>query len=443
MSLKLNQEVTLSLQKIYTWLKRNPSQVITSFSRSAQFYDEPPFFLFHTEIAVDPEQKYFGANGEGFAFHSKELAALKALMEGFERYSLYTVPKKILKASLTQLRKQAKSFLDPDQVVSFTTQQLQQPQFKNFQRTSSSVFGWVAGKSLESNKSTLLPAQLVYLTYSRSKSEPSIHVPLSTGAAASSSREGAILSGIFEVVERDAFMITYLNRLERDQVDLDSDPELERIKKLAQEYQLEPYLIDISSDLSIYSFLGVLIDKTGKGPVISLGLKSGLNPQSTMLGALQEAFHPRAWVRSQMIEHQGHKHAESSTCRTLVDRALFWSNLQHLHLVDFLFNTRMPIKKVGNYKNLSTGETKKDLQKVKTILQQHGLQGFYCDITPEKLKGAGVKCVKVLIPQLQPLYLDDLFPYHGGVRLYDVPQKLFPNRSLSIQGLLDVPHPFL
>jgi ribosomal protein S12 methylthiotransferase accessory factor len=435
------QEVARSLKKIYRYLKQNKDSVIRSFSRSAQFYDEPPFYLFHTEINVPDKEKYFGANGEGFSFESEELAALKALMEGFERFSLYTIEQPIFTSSINALQGE---YLHPSAVVGFSANQLSQPKFQQFHYDQDTEFGWVKGQSLSTKEQpTWLPAQLIYLTYPKPKTEPTIHFPLSTGAAAGTSKERAIANGIYEIVERDAFMITYLNRLNRPHIDLMSHPDLKQIALLAKEYHLEPHIIDISTDLDIYSFVGVLVDKTGKGPVVSLGLKSGLHPLKTMIGAFQEAFHPRPWIRSQMIIHPNHD-TQQTTCRTLVDRALFWTDQTHLQFLSFLLSEKTKVRKVATYKNKSGKTIQEDLRLLLHTLAKRKLDIYYVDITPAALQGNLVHCVKVLIPQLHPLYLDDLYPYWGGKRLYEVPPKIDPSFSQTKeQNLFRVPHPFL
>ncbi len=68
----------------------------------------------------------------------------------------------------------------------------------------------------------------------------------------------------------------------------------------------------------------------------------------------------------------------------------------------------------------------------------------YVDISNNKLKKYGIKVVKVIIPQLQPLYLDERYPYLGGTRLYEVPIKLgFLKTAKQENELNKIPHPFL
>jgi ribosomal protein S12 methylthiotransferase accessory factor len=56
----------------------------------------------------------------------------------------------------------------------------------------------------------------------------------------------------------------------------------------------------------------------------------------------------------------------------------------------------------------------------------------------------GFRVVKVVIPNLHPLYLDEKHPYLGGKRLYDVPVKLgFLKNPRKEDEFNKISHPFL
>jgi ribosomal protein S12 methylthiotransferase accessory factor len=74
-----------------------------------------------------------------------------------------------------------------------------------------------------------VPACLMSLPYSapfREQGEQTIGPSISTGQAAAASTEAALLGGLCEVIERDAFSIAWLNRLSMPEVQIDSDPVL-------------------------------------------------------------------------------------------------------------------------------------------------------------------------------------------------------------------------
>ena len=67
---------------------------------------------------------------------------------------------------------------------------------------------------------------------------------------------------------------------------------------------------------------------------------------------------------------------------------------------------------------------------------------YYKDITIEKFKKLNYHIVKVIIPKMQPIYLNEKYPLLGGDRLYSIPEKLGFKRKLEL-NLNKFPHPFL
>src|SRR5262249_40557602 len=70
---------------------------------------------------------------------------------------------------------------------------------------------WAHGTSLVTQTQVMLPAAMVFVPYQYrlSVGEAPVAQPISTGLAAGCSFEEAALSGLCEVIERDAFTITW------------------------------------------------------------------------------------------------------------------------------------------------------------------------------------------------------------------------------------------
>jgi ribosomal protein S12 methylthiotransferase accessory factor len=68
------------------------------------------------------------------------------------------------------------------------------------------------------------------------------------------------------------------------------------------------------------------------------------------------------------------------------------------------------------------------------------------DITPNiaAVRHTAFKVVMVIIPELQPMHLDERHPYLGGERLYQMPVTLgYKDRPSREEELNPFPHPFL
>lgn len=410
------------------------SGFIHSVKRAPFYNDEPKLFSYLAILKDSSELSDGGSVDEsaGGASLSPEKALMKALGEAIERYCLSIYREKnFVKASYAELRDKA---LNPSEVISFSPSQLKKRKFKNFVFNEHTRFKWIEGYSLKQGKEILVPAQIVYVPY-KYKREKVIRFPITTGAASSSSLAEAIYRGICEVIEREAFIITYLNKLPRRKVDLQySGVEIEELAEIYSRYNLELSIFDITTDIKIPVMLGLLIDRTRLGPAISLGASADLDLHNGAIKAAEEAQHSRPWMRKEMEEGDKNK----SVC-TLEGRGLYWSDVKMIPKIKFLEGKERPFKLKKRGKEKTAEENLKEALKA---LSELDLEVIFVEVTTREVKRAGFRVVRVIIPQLQPLYLDECFPYLGGKRLYNVPIRLGILKRRS-KFLNRIPHPFL
>lgn len=398
--------------------------------RSWFFNDEPKLFSYNVDLNCLVKNPLANDDGMGSGTDLiPKVALMKALGESIERLCLCTYDEKqFIKSSYKNIKNQA---IDILKLRNFSESQLVNKNFLHYLFDDNSVFSWIKGYSLRDNKEILIPAQLVYVPYEFGN-ELCIRDPITTGAAASTSLGGAIYRGLCEIVERDAFMITYLNKLSQNNIDLNRHKELKNMKELCERYNLELKVVNISTDIGVSTMMGVIIDKTGIGPAVSFGLSSDLDPVIAAIGAANESFHSRPWIRSEMIKQNYNK-----TTDELVKRGLYWSNPNMINKCDFLFKNK-------KYKNIKQKyKSKYNPKKLKEILKLFNNLGYdvcFVEVTIPDIRKIGFRVVKVVVPDLHPLYLDDDHPYLSSKRLFEVPKKIGYKNSTKLNN---IPHPFL
>ena len=427
------------LGSLYKFLVASDGRVIKKIVQLFQYNDEPKFWLYHAAVNVRNADHYFGVNGEGFSVDSKDDALLKSIVEGIERFCLYKPPKKFMEFTLDELDKSEHKYLDPREMIPFSKNQLKNKAYAQFIQKANSKYGFVRGVSVLSGADNFIPAQLVYLNYKRLKSEPVIQLPLSTGAAAGSSISLAILSGICECIERDAFMIAYLTKFVKSEVDITSHPDLKIFNDLALRYRSKIRLFDITNDISVPTYWALYIDETGIGPALTVGASASLNQLRAMKSALEESLHSRTWIRSHMNAAMGKEEKRNQ----MLERGLYWSKLERLKKLSWLLEGNWKKKTVDKIdeKNKIFNDVDDELEYICSLLESYEI--FYVDITRKDVLESGIKVVKVIIPGLQPLYLDERYPYLGGGRLQAVARKrvsLDKSKKISFNTC---PHPFL
>lgn len=416
---------------------------IISLYKNPRYNDEPQFFQYTAVIkkiatlsSTHGDDEYL-AGGTAI---SKEKALMKALGEAVERYCLAFFRKnQFIYASVNELRQE---YLDPSIVVNFSAKQLKNKNLNSFQQRSNSKFWWSKGFSITNNKEILVPAQLVYVPY-HSHQEPVIRLSITTGAASGTSLEGAIKRGICEIVERDSFMIFYLNKLTPPRLDLSktSDETLVKIQKSFTRYKLDLFIFDISTDLPSVSIMAVIIDKTGIGPAVSVGLKCSLSVKDTIVGAIEEAQQVRSWIRDELYNQK--KFTKPNLMMGLKERGLYWSRPERIKDLDFFLNSKNIILVDEFVKVRSRNEDLK-FNVLINKLKGKKVDVVFVDVTRPEVKKTGFFVAKVIIPQLHPVYLYEDFKYLGGRRLYQVPKVLgYKNTPKSEKELNSKPHPFL
>ncbi len=181
--------------------------------------DEPRLHAFACRLAS--AAKTTGATTveyAGSAHVHVERARAASLGEAVERYSATYVPAGLPVASTAELVADA---VPPESFALFHERQYG-PGFPFARFTRSTRLSFVEGFSLVDGRPAFLPAQLVYLHYDRS--EPPIGYPTSNGLACGPTLGEAVLAALLEVVERDAMMLVWSNRLSLPQLEWLDDP---------------------------------------------------------------------------------------------------------------------------------------------------------------------------------------------------------------------------
>jgi len=410
------------------------SNIVTDIFKDSSFNDEPKLYKYFSYFL----SKYSDNNSEkptatGISFNKKQ-ALMKLIGETIERIALgINDESRFVNESYRRLKNSA---LNPHDLVYFINRN------KNLSKLSNQKINWIQGISLTKNKKVFIPAQLVYVPYAFQNSEPIIQFGISTGAAAGTGIEDAICRGIFEIIERDSFMICYLNKIASPLIDLKNlSNSIREILKIIGRYKLEIYVVDTTTDFNIPAVAAILVDRTGVGAAVSIGLRAGFNIEEIIISAIEESLMTRSLVREEILSIKKN-YKQKRVIRNIEDRAFFWFRRESIKYLDFWLKGKYIYKEVNNEDKQLT--PRDNLGKLIKIFQKKDVELVYVDITQDYVSRYGFKVVKVLAPQLQPLYLDELYPYLGGKRLYKSPVLMgYFDKEKSINQLNNVPHPML
>ncbi len=377
--------------------------------------------------------------GSGFSFNEQN-SKEKAIFESIERACLFydnNDKKKFLQSTKKNLErnniKEIFNYFSEGQIK-------KNPRKLKINLNNKFICSYVTEYS--KNKKILMPNQFIYLN--SGAKEKILIKPISTGAAAGKNLKDAILRGVLEVVERDAFTIHYLSNTYGQLINTSKNKKLDNIIKYYHKYNLDLYLINLPTDLGIYTIMSVIIDTTKLGVPLSVGMKSGLNPIVTSIKAIEESHMGITGSRNKIINLEDElKNINPATISTIKDRELYWLNYDNLKYINKWIKNKNIIN-INKMKNLAQGNLEADLNYVVKMLYNLNHKIYYINIKKKIFNKYKFDVVKVIIPTLQPFYLDERYKYLGLKRLYALPVKMgYYKNKLHENEFNKIPHFFL
>lgn len=370
-----------------------------------------------------------------------EAAATKAFAETLERHA-YTAfgNKEFIVGSWNELASQ--NAVDPKRFASFSPTQLGRPEYASYKFDEGSKFQWTKALSLLDKKEHLVPAQLVYLRYSYLSGEPIIRGQTSSGGAAGNSPEMAAHNAVCELIERDALMIHWLNKISPPRLDLNfyHNSDIDFLISQYKKYDIDFAVLDITTDLDIPVALTAVRGKTLGRPVIFVSPRADLDIETAIIATLTDGLRAGYW--SEVSEEQRQKARDKyPRLENIEERRWHWTDLNMGSEADFLFaGKQMRIRE----NKFAGADIKTKLGHIKRLLKEWGLECFLADITTPIAREFGVTVLRALIPEIYPLYLNETQKYLGIRRLFETPVKMGVFGSPKKEEEMNqIPHPML
>lgn len=389
-----------------------------------------------------------GDEGAGGRTHVYPDSELTAILEGLERYCgvMPRGKRTVVHDCFNNLRKIA---LDPAKVGLHFKEQYQRPNFPFQPFDPNQPIDWVWGYSFLQERPILVPQKLAYYSLG---DEAGFVYETSNGCALGGSLEEAIFYGIMEVVERDAFLLTWYAQLPLPRLDPKSadDPELslmiERIKAVAQ-YDI--FLFNATMEHGIPSIWAIAKNRREKGLNLICAAGAHLDPVRAaknaihelagMMLILDEPFEANKEKYMKMLE-------DPYLVREMDDHSMLYGLKEAEERLHFLLQQDGPMRSFQEeftWKKVHPDLTG-DLKEILQVFKQLNLEVIVVDQTAPELAKNGLFCVKVIIPGMLPM----TFGYHltrldGLKRVLHVPRQLgYVNEPLTINQLNPHPHPF-
>lgn len=261
---------------------------------------------------------------------------------------------------------------------------------------------WVEGEELSSGEGTYIPAAAVQFPQPGERLVPAI----TTGLGLGSSTVDALLSGLTEVIERDAAMLSWYSTYDPLGLAIE-DEDFEALARRArgEGLSITPLLVTQDVDVPV---VACVVSRDGEWPRFAIGSAAGLDANEAARGALEEAL--QNWMELRSMGEEGTDAASGA----IGEYASFPDRARELVSA----GDRVPAVSVGPDPVPSGRDA---LEAVVERVEESGLTPYATRLTTPDVANLGFEAVRVVVPGAQPLFTGEPF---FGERAKEVPGSL-------------------
>jgi ribosomal protein S12 methylthiotransferase accessory factor len=275
---------------------------------------------------------------------------------------------------------------------------------------------WVQGDNLVRRESEWVPACVVNMPYTRvsdqERPESVVDSATSTGLACAQTRRKAMVAALCEIIERDAFVITWRDRLPAPRLLL--DPQSPAGRTFTRHFDrpgLDYHLFCTTLDLLVPSFFGYVVDRRCDPPAVVAGGAAHPDPDVAVVKTLTELAQALAWVhnpgRSRLPTVD-----DFDSITTFDDHMRLYADNAPLDAFDFLAQSAT----IDEAEVRGRFGTDEDLQTLVERFADRQIDLVAVDLTSCDVAECGLAVVKVVAPQCEVLDAVHRLPHITGRR---------------------------
>jgi ribosomal protein S12 methylthiotransferase accessory factor len=286
----------------------------------------------------------------------------------------------------------------------------------------------------------------VYLYYRGPCSkESALLETTSNAAAAGRSRSDALRRALLEGIERDSFLVYWMSKCAPNRILLDSikNKNIRALLDEIQECRLDVTILDVTTDLKIPTICSVLIDRFG-GVAVSLTLASDFNIENAILKTLRDAVRHGVSSASRVEKSPLCDEENYTNILSIKDRRRLWSHQCMIPRIQFFISEGKEKSLKEMVKEVPKVNRSDELAYLKKILRDKGYRWYAVDVTAPAARREKIYVVKVILPDLIPVFFSERRRPIGISRLYSAPVAMgIHKKALTESELNSLPHPFL
>jgi ribosomal protein S12 methylthiotransferase accessory factor len=273
---------------------------------------------------------------------------------------------------------------------------------------------WVAGERVETGEQVALPAEFVHYP----PPERRYREPTTSGLGLGNSAVEALLSGLYEVIERDAAMLSWYSTFQPLALSVE-DPVVDALRDRAASEGLEVTALLLTIDVDVPVVAAAV--QRDEWPQLAFGTAASLDVASAARSALAEAL--QNWME---LRGMGPEDAASAP-------GAIGTYAETPGLAARFLDAEMSVP-ADAASSADPENTVAELDAVVERIDSAGLTAYAARTTTRDVDQLGFEAVRALVPGAQPLFFDEM---SFGERARSVPE------ALGVEPRLDrAHHPF-
>ncbi len=348
------------------------------------YIDKLKLPVYQSEIGINPLKQGFRFHG-GKGYHRYQ-AMFSAIGEALERYnSQFFNNECVLNSSYRKLIEDNKKCLNPRELILDENYPIKY--------SEDLILEWVIAKKIRKSENVLVPANIAYFVYTPNDISKEFIPQDTTGLASGMEIEDAILQGIQEIIERDAYAIYFRGNFVPYSIDINSlkDKTIRRILKKLSENNIQVFLTYLKTDLNSYVIHCVTYSEEETFPIYTHGAGASLNPNIAIIRAITEC------VQLRVSQIKIYQNKELFSNDTEYVPYITWGNGERECLGN-LINTSNKI----SLESMPNLEKKSVLEDIKLLVESLHVIGYETYVVNLSRSDNAMKTVRVIIPGLQP-----------------------------------------
>ncbi|MER5638918.1 TOMM precursor leader peptide-binding protein [Kitasatospora sp. NPDC002227] len=271
---------------------------------------------------------------------------------------------------------------------------------------------WVRGWSLREGREVFVPARLVH--YSAGTAADNFVFECSNGCAIGSCLEEAVLFGLLELIERDAFLLGWYGNATLPELALDACGS-GALRAMLDRAALRGYDVrafDNRVDLAVPVVTALAVRRDGGPGTLAFAAAAGFDPESTIEGAVSEILTYLPHLPGQVAERPAELAAMARNfdlVRRLPDHAALFGLPEMAHharsYLEPVAPARPPAELYADWERARprTGDLLDDLRYCRDQLVGAGHDVIVVDQTSPEQRQSGLRTVCTLVPGLLPI----------------------------------------